>query len=184
MKTYKYLRSITDREFRLSENTRILINEPLEKFISLAHSSYPSIAKEKYAQFIISQFKPLKFESNSGMFDGSHDFIVDKNSGYAFFNLGGQHAYLMRILYALYQPTESNNDFTFKDITEVRHARRFAIDLDDVNQYHINYIDENYGYFLSSSMTQRKAMFISIGENYILTENENKILDKFVFDRI
>jgi hypothetical protein len=181
MSTHDYFKTLENREFRFAEMKRILNTEPLEKFMSLGHSSHNNVSKETYAKFFIGTFKPLKLKDNIDRLNGDMDFIYDKNSGYVFFNLGGQHAYLMRILYAFYNKLNTEHEQLFSNITEIRHAKSFAFDIDN-SQYEINYIDENLGLYFSSANMQEKI--ISIGENYKLTDKEITIFNNFNFDKI
>ena len=182
MTTYNYIRSIKDRQKSLAERQRLLIDEPIAAFVNAAHKRSPKLAVEKYAEYLVSEFGALKFVDNLPLFNGERDFIVDRKSGYAFLSLHGQHAHLMKALYSLYNEVESKE--AFEDITTRPFGRRYFISVDNRNNYEMNYLEENYGFFMSSKSTrtdQRKPT-VTMSETYQLTEEEKNVFKDFNID--
>jgi hypothetical protein len=181
MNTHEYIMSL-DSEERISEKKRLFLTEPLIAFLKTLPKS---IRNEEYSKIfieavILRAHRVYKVDdTNSDMFKSGIDFVYDQSSGYVIFDIGGQHAQIMRVLWAIRNPTKVNVDFT----KAVNHRRAISLGYDIYDYFSSKYIENGYGFFMSSAISDFKKRKITLSENFIF-KKEKHIFKDFKLDYI
>jgi hypothetical protein len=181
MNTRDYISSL-DREERASEHKRLFYTEPLNAFLATLPKS---IKNEEYAKLfieanILRKHRVYKVNDlNRDMFNSGVDFVYDQLSGYVMFDLGGQHSHVMLILWAIRNPEKVNVDFT--TITSLNRASSLGYDIYDY--FASKYIEDGYGFFMSSALSDFSKRKITLSQNFMF-KKEKHIFKDFKFSYI
>jgi hypothetical protein len=187
MNTEDYINSI-DGEFRFSEMDRLYIDLPTNILLSLVPKEYQSLVGVKnFIKFgIVKDIRPVLFSDNKEEFQSGYDFLYHNESDIIFSCIQGQHSRLMGAIYAVTKGIKDPNVLELiKNTTDHYNANNSVFDLlTEYSDFECHFIDENLGFYLSSSMVRAETKLVTIGENYILNNEEIIALKGFYFTKI
>ena len=187
MNTEEYIETL-DGDFRFEEMDRLYIHDPVKAILKTAPEELRELESLKiFIEFgIVKHIRPVFFEDNYLEFQSGYDFVYDKKTGLIFSCIQGEHAKLMSSLYAIQNGLDNPDVLDIiNTITNQYEANNAVYDiLTEFEDFQSWFIEESYGFYMSSTIAKTNAKVVTIGEEYQLTNKEKEALKGFSFDKI
>jgi hypothetical protein len=175
--TSEYLKTL-DRELRFKELSRLFADEPLAALIKTLPLKYQNNEGFKLLieHSIVKKFNFFEIKKNTSLFTNERDFIFDQRSGYAVFNLGGQHGSIMSLLFILRNPEYKvfkKHGFLEQILNIKKRSDVFNVYSEITDFYNTlaeKYLTSGDGFFMSSVQTGKENPMITMSGNFKLKE--------------